>query len=103
MKNLTSHEPTIKEPYDVAIFEHYVPVTVSEFFVFDVRTGRALLRFHPMILRMSDSRLRLAAESTHWNCRSAVRAWCGSKWMAAVKKRLTTTRRSGHGRKSVSS
>jgi hypothetical protein len=47
MTNLTSHEPTIKEPYDLAILEHYVPVTIAEFFVFDARTGTAILRFHP--------------------------------------------------------
>jgi hypothetical protein len=47
LKNLTSHEPTIKEPYDVAILENYVQVALSEFFVFDARTGVALLRFHP--------------------------------------------------------
>ena len=47
LKNLTSHEPTVTEPYDVAIMEHYIPVTISEFFVFDARSGIVLLRFHP--------------------------------------------------------
>ena len=47
MMNLTSHKPTINEPYDLAILEHYVPVTIAEFFVFDARTGAAILRFHP--------------------------------------------------------
>jgi hypothetical protein len=47
LKNLTSHDPTVTDPYDIAILEHYVPVTISEFFVFDARTGVALLRFHP--------------------------------------------------------
>jgi hypothetical protein len=47
LKDLTYHEPTISEPYDLAINEHYLPVSIGEVFVFDARTGVALLRFHP--------------------------------------------------------
>jgi hypothetical protein len=47
LKNLSYHEPTISAPYDTAIMQHFVPVTINEVFVFDARTGAALLRFHP--------------------------------------------------------
>jgi hypothetical protein len=46
-RDVAGHEATISDPYETHVQKQYLPVTVTELFVFDERSGNVLLRVRP--------------------------------------------------------